>query len=94
MQETDKVTQREKTTVMPVVHVTRNLLGELYGGEAAVSSAHSQKIGQASSDSRRLRSRSLIHLESLTFSNICPDLELVHGALLQNRKTYFFYICN
>ena len=45
-QETDKVTQREKTTVMPVVHVTRNLLGELYGGEAAVSSAHSQKIGQ------------------------------------------------
>ena len=45
-QETDRVTQREKTTVMPVVHVTRNLLGELYGGEAAVSSAHSQKIGQ------------------------------------------------
>ena len=40
------MTQREKTTVMPVVHVTRNLLGELYGGEAAVSSAHSQKIGQ------------------------------------------------
>ena len=45
-QETDKVTQREKTTVMPVVHVTRNLLSELYGGEATVSSAHSQKIGQ------------------------------------------------
>ena len=45
-QETDRVTQREKQTVMPVVHVTRNLLGELYGGEAAVSSAHSQKIGQ------------------------------------------------
>ena len=40
------MTQREKTTVMPVVHVTRNLLSELYGGEATVSSAHSQKIGQ------------------------------------------------
>ena len=44
--DTDKVTQREKTQIMPVVHKRRNLGKELFGGEESLPTDKSLKIVQ------------------------------------------------